>query len=106
IFGIVGPNGAGKTTTVEAIAGLRSPDAGTVSVFGLDPIADRPAVRARLGVQLQASQMPDKMRVREALELYASFYPEPLDPAALAAEVGLESHVQARFSTLSGGQKQ
>jgi ABC-2 type transport system ATP-binding protein len=106
IFGIVGPNGAGKTTTVESISGLRTPDRGTVRVFGLDPTGARRAVRSRVGVQLQASQMPDKMRVREALELYASFYAEPLDPVVLATEVGIEGRMEARFSTLSGGEKQ
>src|SRR5690349_17855443 len=75
IFGILGPNGAGKTTSVECVAGLRAPDRGTVSVLGLDPRRDRAELTRRLGVQLQASRLPDKMKVREALELYASFYP-------------------------------
>src|SRR5438094_2785094 len=72
IFGILGPNGAGKTTTVECIEGLRRPDGGSVRVFGLDPLRDAEALRERLGVQLQESQLPDKMKVREALTLYAS----------------------------------
>src|SRR3712207_228642 len=73
IFGILGPNGAGKTTTVESIAGLREPDAGTIRVLGRDP-HDR-SLRRDVGVQLQESQLPDKLTVREALELYAAFYP-------------------------------
>src|SRR3954453_4545763 len=68
IFGIIGPNGAGKTTTVEGIAGLRVPDRGTISVLGHDPRADAREVLQRLGVQLQESQQPDKIKVREALE--------------------------------------
>lgn len=79
IFGIIGPNGAGKTTTVESIAGLRVPDSGTISVLGLDPIKDRAEVRERLGVQLQESSFPDAITVSEALELYSSFYRNPVD---------------------------
>ena len=73
IFGILGPNGAGKTTTVECIEGLRTPERGTISVLGLDPRRDRAEVAQRLGVQLQDGQLPDRMRVAEALELYSSF---------------------------------
>jgi ABC-2 type transport system ATP-binding protein len=103
-FGILGPNGAGKTTTVESIAGLRAPDAGTVEVLGLAPGAA--ALRERVGVQLQAAQLPDRMRVREALELYSSFYRAPADWRALAEELGLEPHLDVRFGRLSGGQRQ
>ncbi|WP_250788363.1 ATP-binding cassette domain-containing protein [Cellulomonas wangsupingiae] len=77
IFGIIGPNGAGKTTTVESIAGLRTPDGGSISVGGLDPVKDRAQVRERLGVQLQESSFPDAIKVSEALELYSSFYRDP-----------------------------
>src|SRR4051812_43434974 len=70
IFGILGPNGAGKTTTVESIAGLRTPDSGTIRVLGLDPQRDTAALRAQLGVQLQNSELPEQMRVWEALDLY------------------------------------
>src|ERR1700744_4693792 len=83
IFGILGPNGAGKTTTVECAAGLRRPDGGAVRVFGLDPYASRAQARPLIGVQLQESQLPDKLTVAEALGLYASFYPDPADPGAL-----------------------
>ena len=73
IFGVVGPNGSGKTTTVECVEGLRRPDGGTVRVLGLDPRATATGSR-QVGVQLQAAQLPDRMRVWEALELYSSFY--------------------------------
>src|SRR5262249_20642898 len=79
IFGILGPNGAGKTTTAECIEGLRTPDRGEISVLGLDPLRDRAELTQRLGVQLQDSQLPDKLRVTEALELYGSFYRRPAD---------------------------
>jgi ABC-2 type transport system ATP-binding protein len=106
IFGILGPNGAGKTTTVEAIGGLRRPDSGAISVLGLDALTNRQALRRRVGIQLQASELPDKLRVGEALELFASFYPDPADPARLLALLGLESKRDDRFSNLSGGQRQ
>jgi ABC-2 type transport system ATP-binding protein len=106
IFGILGPNGAGKTTTVECVSGLRSPDAGEVRVLGLDPGLDREAVRQLLGVQLQESQLPAKIHVREALELYASFYRDPADVGELMEQWGLTAKADARFAKLSGGQKQ
>ena len=77
IFGILGPNGAGKTTGVECMAGLRRPDSGSIRVLGLDPQRDGHALRERVGVQLQATQLQDKIKVWEALDLYASFYPRP-----------------------------
>lgn len=106
IVGILGPNGAGKTTTVESIAGLRVPDAGDVRVLGLDPFRDGPALRERLGLQLQESEMPAKITVREALDLYASFYAEPADPAGLIRDFGLTDRRDTQFRRLSGGQKQ
>ncbi len=106
IFGILGPNGAGKTTTVEAIGGLRRPDSGAISVLGLDALQHRQALRRRVGIQLQTSELPDKLRVGEALELFASFYPDPADPARLLGLLGLEGKRHARFSSLSGGQRQ
>src|SRR5262245_66162277 len=72
IFGILGPNGAGKTTTVESIAGLRTPDTGSIRVLGLDPHDDRDRLRSLVGVQLQESELPDRMTVGEALSLFAS----------------------------------
>ncbi len=106
IFGILGPNGAGKTTTVETIAGLRSPDDGTISVLGLDPRRDRERLRSLVGVQLQESELPERMTVSEALELFASFYEDPADPRTLIADLGLGDKRDTAYRNLSGGQKQ
>jgi len=106
IFGILGPNGAGKTTTVECLSGLRTPDSGQVRVLGLDPRRDRARIREQVGVQLQESQLVDKIKVREALDLYASFYPGGSDWAALAADLGLTDQLDTKFAKLSGGQRQ
>ncbi|RAO61965.1 ABC transporter ATP-binding protein [Micromonospora saelicesensis] len=106
IFGVLGPNGAGKTTTVECVAGLRVPDGGGVSVLGLDPRRDAAQLRQRVGVQLQESQLPDRLRVAEALELYASFYRNPADPAELIDKLGLGDKRNTAYKKLSGGQKQ
>ncbi|WP_406440753.1 ABC transporter ATP-binding protein [Streptomyces sp. NBC_00631] len=106
IFGILGPNGAGKTTTVECVEGLRVPDAGRVRVTGLDPVADHDKVARVLGAQLQQSELQPKLTVREALELYASFYPSPLDWAPLAERLGLTGKLATRFGKLSGGRRQ
>ncbi|OKH95288.1 ABC transporter ATP-binding protein [Streptomyces uncialis] len=106
IFGILGPNGAGKTTTVECVEGLRVPDAGRIRVAGLDPVADHPALTRVLGAQLQESELQGKLTVREALELYAAFYPRPLDWRPLAERLGLTAKLTTRFAKLSGGQKQ
>jgi ABC-2 type transport system ATP-binding protein len=104
IVGIIGPNGAGKTTTVECVVGLRRPDGGTIRVLDL-PVSD-PRLRALVGVQLQAAQLPDRMRAGEALALYASFYPDPADPRVLLDELGLTEHADRPFAKLSGGQRQ
>jgi ABC-2 type transport system ATP-binding protein len=106
IFGILGPNGAGKTTTVETLAGLRSADSGSVRVLGLDPQQDPAAVRDRLGVQLQESRLPAKLRVLEALQLYAAFYSDPDDPEELIRLLGLTDRRDTAYEDLSGGQKQ
>jgi ABC-2 type transport system ATP-binding protein len=106
IFGILGPNGAGKTTTVECIEGLRTPDRGEISVLGLDPLRDRAELTQQLGVQLQDSQLPDKLQVTEALELYSSFYRRPADWRALLDMLGLAGKSKTPFKKLSGGQKQ
>ncbi|MFI1418777.1 ABC transporter ATP-binding protein [Streptomyces sp. NPDC020731] len=106
IFGILGPNGAGKTTTVECVEGLRVPDAGRVRVTGLDPVADHEEVTRVLGAQLQQSELQPRLTVREALELYASFYPRPADWRPLAERLGLAPKLTTRFAKLSGGQKQ
>ncbi len=106
IFGILGPNGAGKTTTVECIEGLRAPDRGEISVLGLDPRRDRAELTQRLGVQRQDGQLPQRLRVAEALELYSSFYRRPADWRALMDGLGLTEKAKAPFGKLSGGQKQ
>jgi ABC-2 type transport system ATP-binding protein len=106
IFGMVGPNGAGKTTTIECLEGLRKPDAGSVRVLGVDPQVDGQTLRLRTGMQLQQSNLPERMKVWEALNLYASFYPKPADWQALLVQLGLEEKRNASFSKLSGGQKQ
>ena len=106
IFGILGRNGAGKTTTVECITGLRAADRGRISVLGLDPRRDRRELHNRVGVQLQDSALPDRIRVGEAVELYASFYDCPADGHELLATLGLEAARNQAFKSLSGGQKQ
>jgi ABC-2 type transport system ATP-binding protein len=106
IFGFLGPNGAGKTTTVECLAGLRVADAGTIRVAGVDPVADRDHLTRILGVQLQESELQQKITVREALELYSAFYPQPAEWRSLAERLGLDAKLDARFAKLSGGQKQ
>lgn len=106
IFGVLGPNGAGKTTTVECVEGLRVPDAGTVRVAGLDPVADHDRVTLLLGAQLQESELQPKITVGEALELYSAFYPHPADWRPLAERLGLHTKLTTRFARLSGGQKQ
>ena len=106
IFGMVGPNGAGKTTTIECLEGLRKPDAGTVRVLGVDPQRDGQTLREHAGMQLQQSNLPDRMKVWEALDLYASFYSKAADWKVLLLQLGLEEKRNAPFSKLSGGQKQ
>ena len=106
IFGILGPNGAGKTTTVECVGGLRQRDAGGISVAGMDPAKEGARFREVLGIQLQESRLPDKMRVAEALDLYASFYREPQVSGELLERLGLAEQRNTYFAKLSGGQKQ
>ena len=106
IFGILGPNGAGKTTTVECIGGLRKPDAGSITVLGLNPKTHASELRERVGVQLQTSELPDKICVREALELFASFYRDPMEPEELLRVLNLQEKAEARYANLSGGQRQ
>ncbi|ONI75266.1 multidrug ABC transporter ATP-binding protein [Actinosynnema sp. ALI-1.44] len=106
IFGILGPNGAGKTTTVECIEGLRDPNGGSIRVCGLDPHRDTDELRQLLGVQLQKSELPDKLKVGEAMELYSSFYRDPADWRELIETLNLTSKLNSQFRSLSGGQKQ
>jgi ABC-2 type transport system ATP-binding protein len=106
IFGILGPNGAGKTTTVECITGLRRPDAGRVSVLGLDPQTHSAQLREVLGVQLQDSQLSGVLKVREILDLYRSFYRNPANVEEFVEALGLAEKRDAQYRSLSGGQKQ
>ncbi|MDZ7292150.1 MAG: ABC transporter ATP-binding protein [candidate division KSB1 bacterium] len=106
IFGMVGPNGAGKTTTVECVEGLRQPDAGQIQVLRLDPQRDGYSLRARIGVQLQQSALQERLKVWEALDLFASFYRRHIDPMILLEPLGLTEKRNAPFARLSGGQKQ
>ncbi|MBL7258364.1 ABC transporter ATP-binding protein [Paractinoplanes lichenicola] len=107
IFGILGPNGAGKTTTVECIEGLRKADGGSISVCGIDAQADTSGeLRQVLGAQLQESELPDKLKVGEAMELYASFYRNPADWRELLESLRLSEKINAQYRRLSGGQKQ
>ncbi len=106
ILGLLGPNGAGKTTTVEIVEGYRRADAGEVRVLGLDPARDGRALRPRLGLMLQQGGLPPQARAGELLRLYASFFRDPEDPAALLARVGLAATARRRVKVLSGGEKQ
>jgi len=106
IFGMVGPNGSGKTTTIECIEGLREPDEGEISVLGLDPWRDVYELRERTGIQLQAANLPRRMRVEEALDTFSSFYRTSRDWRPLLEGLGLDDKRRAYFSQLSGGQKQ
>ncbi|MFC4058885.1 ABC transporter ATP-binding protein, partial [Planomonospora corallina] len=105
-FGMVGRNGAGKTTTVECLAGLRRPDGGTVRVLGLDPARRRRELAQRVGVQLQESELPDRLKVAEALRLYAGLYRAPADWRSVMERWGLDPIRNRSFGDLSGGQKQ
>jgi ABC-2 type transport system ATP-binding protein len=106
IFGLIGPNGAGKTTTLECIEGLRTPDRGTIAVLGLDPARDAAALNARIGVQLQEAQLQKRIKVWEAVDLWASLYKTRVDGNRLLEQLGLADKRNAWFMTLSGGQKQ
>ena len=106
IFGMVGPNGAGKTTTTECIEGLRHPDGGAIQVFGMSPQKEAYALRERIGVQLQTSALQDRLKVWEALDLFAAFYAKPVDTKPLLEQMGLTEKRHDKFAKLSGGQKQ
>ena len=106
IFGLIGPNGAGKTTTMECVEGLRAADGGTIRVLGLDPGREVKRLQQRVGVQLQEAQLQKRIKVWEAVDLWASLYETPVDGERLLAQLGLAEKRQAWFMTLSGGQKQ
>jgi ABC-2 type transport system ATP-binding protein len=106
VFGLLGPNGAGKTTTVEILEGLRSRSSGRVTVLGCDPEVQTRQLKDRIGVCLQATRLQDKIKVREAMELFAAFYTRTVDSAQLLKRLQLWEKREAQYSTLSGGQKQ
>jgi ABC-2 type transport system ATP-binding protein len=107
IFGLIGPNGAGKTTTMECIEGLRTPDHGTISVLGLDPFRQVYKLQERIGVQLQQAQLQKRIKVWEAVDLWASLYRKnAVDGERLLEQLGLSDKRNAWFMNLSGGQKQ
>lgn len=106
VFGMLGPNGAGKTTTIETIIGLRQRDSGTVSVFGIDPSKNPAAIRNRIGVQLQTPAVFQFLTVREMVELFRSFYPNPLPASEVIEQVGLAEKARTQTRALSGGQLQ
>ena len=106
IFCIVGPNGAGKSTTVESIMGLRQPDNGTIRVLGMNPEDEEQELRQRIGIQLQQAALPERLKVWEALDLYASFYDKTVSWEQLLADWGLTEKRNSNFKNLSGGQKQ
>ncbi len=106
IFGLIGPNGAGKTTTMECVEGLRKPDQGQIEVFGLDPIRNAHALQRRIGVQLQEAQLQKRIKVWEAVDLWASLFDATIDAEGVLDQLGLSDKRNAWFMTLSGGQKQ
>ncbi len=106
IFGIIGPNGAGKTTTIESVIGLRKPDSGRILVLGLDPQSEPRKLGNRIGTQLQEAALPERMKVWEALDLYASFYEKTVPWEPLVEQWGLAEKRNTQFGKLSGGQKQ
>ena len=107
IFGLIGPNGAGKTTTMECVEGIRKPDRGTISVLGLDPFREVYQLQERIGVQLQQAQLQKRIKVWEAVDLWASLYrKKSVDGERLLEQLGLVDKRDAWFMNLSGGQKQ
>jgi ABC-2 type transport system ATP-binding protein len=106
VFGILGPNGAGKTTTVEMIEGLRKPDAGSIKVCNIDALKEPRHIKEIIGVQLQATSLYDNIRVKEALDLFGSYYAKSIPSETIMAEVSLTEKKNSQVSKLSGGQKQ
>jgi ABC-2 type transport system ATP-binding protein len=106
VFGLLGPNGAGKTSTVEVMEGLRVPDGGRISVCGIDPQKDPTGLKHEIGATLQSTALPDKLKVGEALRLFAGFYKRTRNTDDLLRRFGLEEKRNAFYNQLSGGQKQ
>ena len=105
VFGIVGPNGAGKTTTIDCMAGMRTPDSGSISVLGLEPLKNSIELKRRTGLQQQESELPDRLKVEEAIELFKNLFGTNPSTEGLLERVGLLSKRQSCYSALSGGQK-
>ncbi len=106
VFGILGPNGAGKTTTVEMTEGLRKPNAGSIKVCNIDALKEPQRIKEVIGVQLQATSLYDNIRVKEALDLFGSYYQKSLPSEQIMEEVSLTEKKNSQVSKLSGGQKQ
>ena len=106
VLAVLGPNGAGKTTTVETLVGYRRPDAGTARVLGLDPVADHARMVRSIGVMPQSAGLPSLLRVAEAVQLFASYYDDPLDADELIDRVGLGERRRSPWRALSGGERQ
>lgn len=106
IFGIVGPNGAGKTTTLEILEGLRKKDSGRVNILGMDPGKDPYQLRQKIGIQFQSTSIQERMKVKEAIQLFSSFYEKQGDIPSIIDKLGLEPFMNTQFGNLSGGWKQ
>ncbi|WP_404322112.1 ABC transporter ATP-binding protein [Arthrobacter luteolus] len=106
IFGILGPNGAGKSTTAECLSGALVPEHGSIRVAGMQPHRDLAGIRETVGYQFQSAQLPPALRAREAIELFASFYPSPRNSVELLEAVGLGDCAKTPYGRMSGGQQQ
>lgn len=106
ILAIIGANGSGKTSTVECVEGLRRPTNGSITVFGKNPWKERRYIYTKMGIQLQDVEYPDKIRVGELCEMFASFYENPADWRLLLKNLGLTEKINRSVRRLSGGEKQ
>lgn len=106
VLAVIGSNGSGKTSTIECVEGLRKPDSGSIQVFGKDPLLHRGEIYRKIGIQLQETEYPAKIRVEELCRLYADFYERPADWKALLSQMNLEEKKKRAVSKLSGGEKQ
>lgn len=106
VLAVIGSNGSGKTSTIECVEGLRKPDSGSIQVFGKDPLLHRGEIYRKIGIQLQETEYPAKIRVEELCRLYAGFYERPADWKALLSQMNLEEKKKRAVSKLSGGEKQ
>lgn len=106
VLAVIGSNGSGKTSTIECVEGLRKPDSGSIQVFGKDPLLHRGEIYRKIGIQLQETEYPAKIRVEELCQLYAGFYERPADWKALLSQMNLEEKKKRAVSKLSGGERQ